>query len=123
MVEEKVGRTIKGGDRLFDAVNLILLSLVMLSVLYPLYFIIIASFSDPDGIYQGLVWLKPYKFNWEGYRAIFDYKDIWIEDPASGVGVQHARRVAIGEGGGETTTLTHLVDFSSLVPITPSVPA
>ena len=36
------------GDRAFYAVNTVLLALLALIVIYPLYFIIIASFSDPE---------------------------------------------------------------------------
>ncbi|MCG8453385.1 MAG: carbohydrate ABC transporter permease [Spirochaetales bacterium] len=66
------------GDTLFDVVNFILLSCVLIAVLYPLYFVIIASFSDPDGIYQGKTYLLPYKPNITGYKIIFGYKDLWM---------------------------------------------
>ena len=41
------------GDRVFYAVNTVLLALLALIVIYPLYFIIIASFSDPDAVLAG----------------------------------------------------------------------
>lgn len=78
MVKSAGNNKLSKGDVLFDGINFIILTIVLLSVIYPLYFIIVASFSDPDGIYQGKVWLKPYLFNLEGYKAIFNYKDIWI---------------------------------------------
>lgn len=65
-------------DKLFDTINFIILTIVLLLVLYPLYFIVIASISDPDGIYQGKTWLLPYKPNLEGYKAILGYKDLWM---------------------------------------------
>ncbi len=58
-------------DRIFDLVNYIILGAILLSVLYPLYFIIIASFSDPDYINSGKVWLFPKGITLEGYGRIF----------------------------------------------------
>jgi len=65
------------GDMVFDVFNFIVLSLVMLSVLYPLYFIIIASFSDPAQIYAGKVLLIPKEITFEGYQRVFSDQYIW----------------------------------------------
>nr|WP_237690878.1 carbohydrate ABC transporter permease [Paenibacillus caui] len=62
---------------LFDAANYILLTLIMLTVLYPLYFILIASISDPNLVYSGEVWLFPRGFTWDGYDRIFNDSSIW----------------------------------------------
>jgi putative aldouronate transport system permease protein len=48
----------------------------MLIVAYPLYFIIIASISDPIKVNTGAVWILPGGFNLEGYKRIFEHKDI-----------------------------------------------
>ena len=42
-------------------------------VAYPLYFIVIASVSDPTAVYAGRVVLWPASFTLEGYRRILDY--------------------------------------------------
>lgn len=70
---------IKGNksDVIFDIVNYILLTAVMLLVLYPLYFIVIASISDPNAIYEGKVYFIPKLINFEGYERIFAEKSIW----------------------------------------------
>lgn len=65
------------GDLLFDILNFILLGMVALMVLYPLYFIVIASFSDPDAINTGQVVLFPKGFNTLGYQKIFEDTKIW----------------------------------------------
>lgn len=44
-------------DVIFDFINISLLVLITLAVLYPLYFIVIASFSEPDAINTGKVLL------------------------------------------------------------------
>jgi putative aldouronate transport system permease protein len=64
-------------DKIFDIINIIFLSLILLIVLYPLYFIIIASFSDPDAVSSGRVWLFPIGLNADGYNAIFKRSEIW----------------------------------------------
>ncbi len=62
---------------LFDIFNYLLLGIITLFVLYPLYFIIIASFSDPDYINTGQVVLFPKGFNTLGYQKIFEDTKIW----------------------------------------------
>ena len=64
-------------DRVFDIVNYAILGLVALAVLYPLYFVVIASFSDPDAINTGRVLLWPVGFNTMGYEKIFADAKIW----------------------------------------------
>ncbi len=65
------------GDRLFYAINTVLLALLALIVLYPLYFIIIASFSDPDAVLGGRVILYPVQITFEGYAKILQRTDVW----------------------------------------------
>ncbi|WP_373229355.1 carbohydrate ABC transporter permease [Cohnella sp.] len=65
-------------DRWFDFTNYALLIGFTLMIIYPLYFIIIASFSDPNRIYEGDVWLWPRDITFEGYQRIFGDSAIWI---------------------------------------------
>ena len=65
------------GDRAFYAVNTVLLALLALIVIYPLYFIIIASFSDPDAVLAGKVILYPMQVTFEGYAKILQRTDVW----------------------------------------------
>ncbi|MFI2858089.1 carbohydrate ABC transporter permease [Paenibacillus sp. JSM ZJ436] len=66
------------GDILFDVVNYTFLTIGMLLILYPLYFVLIASFSDPNLIYSGSVWLLPKGFTLDGYERIFADRHIWL---------------------------------------------
>jgi putative aldouronate transport system permease protein len=54
-------------DRIFDGVNYTFLTFILLLVLYPLWFVVIASFSEPDLVNAGKVWLIPRGFNLDGY--------------------------------------------------------
>lgn len=65
------------GDIIFDVVNYTLLTLSMLLVLYPLYFVVIASFSDPNAIYEGRVIFLPKGLSLEGYKKLLEEKSIW----------------------------------------------
>lgn len=65
------------GDRLFDCINVALLSVVLFLVLYPLYVIVISSFSDPDLVNAGEIWLIPHDITFEGYQRILSDDSIW----------------------------------------------
>lgn len=64
-------------DRLFDIFNYLLLGIIAVCVLYPLFFIVIASFSDPVAINNGKVVFWPVGFNTLGYKKIFENVKIW----------------------------------------------
>lgn len=76
------GRTLEkarksGGDTVFYIINGVLLGIMALIVLYPLYFIIIASFSSPEAVLGGKVVLFPVDVNFDGYLKILERQDIW----------------------------------------------
>lgn len=64
-------------DRTFDIVIYILAALALLIAIYPLYFVVIASVSDPDMVSRGKVILWPKEFTTEAYRYIFKNSEIW----------------------------------------------
>ena len=65
------------GDKIFYIVNGIFLALVALIILYPLYFIIIASISDPDAVLGGKVVLYPVQITFSGFAKIMERTDVW----------------------------------------------
>ncbi|MGW6505793.1 carbohydrate ABC transporter permease [Nonomuraea angiospora] len=50
---------------------------VLFAVVYPVYFVVIASVSDPSLISTGEVWLWPKGVNLFGYREILNDERIW----------------------------------------------
>lgn len=64
-------------DFIFDIVSYCILGLLSLVVLYPLYFIVIASFSDPYQVLTGNVILIPKGLNVDSYRRVFSESSIW----------------------------------------------
>ena len=65
------------GDKIFFVINACILGLLALIILYPLYFIVIASISDPDAVLGGQVVLAPVNITFEGYEKVFQRGDIW----------------------------------------------
>lgn len=63
-------------DRIFNAINFVIVTLCALCVLYPLYLVIINSFSDPNEVARGNVVLFPRGLSWEAYEMTFENKDI-----------------------------------------------
>jgi ABC-type glycerol-3-phosphate transport system permease component len=63
-------------DRIFTAWTGIILTLFTLSVLYPLIYVVSASFSNPHEVNSGKMWLWPVQVTVEGYRTVFQYHEI-----------------------------------------------
>ena len=64
-------------DRLFDVIDYAFLTLVLLAVAYPLYFIVIASISEPAAVYNGNVIWRPIMPTLEGYERILSYSSLY----------------------------------------------
>ena len=58
-------------DVIFDTVIFIILTLILFVVAYPLYWVIISSFSDPAAVSAGKVLLRPMGFTLKGYAEVF----------------------------------------------------
>lgn len=52
--------------------------LFLIAIMYPIYFIVIASFSDPSSVGNGQVWIFPKGFTLEGYKELLRHENIWI---------------------------------------------
>ena len=58
-------------DKASDVVLVTLCVLMLLIVAYPLYYILVASFSNPYDVYAGKTFLLPSGFTFDGYKAVF----------------------------------------------------
>lgn len=70
-----------GADKVFNIVNLTLVTIILLVVLYPLIFAVCASFTDPHAIASGEMLLFPTKkewIMWDGYKIIFKNARVWL---------------------------------------------
>ena len=59
------------GSNLFHFCNYCFLGLILFIVAYPIYFVLIASFSDPAMVNSGQVLAIPKGITLEGYKAVF----------------------------------------------------
>ena len=58
-------------QRTSDIVLVAITAIVLIIVAYPLYYVLIASVSDPYDVYAGKTFLFPSGFTLEGYKAVF----------------------------------------------------
>lgn len=58
-------------DRTSDIILVIICIVILLIVAYPLYYVLIASFSNPYDVYAGRTFLLPSQFTLDGYKAVF----------------------------------------------------
>lgn len=70
-------KQINRSDHAFHTINIVFWVLIMFAILYPLYLVIIASFSDPNAIVRGEVIWRPVGFSLMGYEALLDYKELF----------------------------------------------
>ena len=63
-------------DKTFIITNYILITFFSLIVLYPLYYVVIASFSDPQAVISGAVLLHPVRPTFRGYEAVIKNQKI-----------------------------------------------
>ncbi len=64
-------------DTIFDIINYSLIAVVVLICIYPLYYTVIASFSDALEVTRGNVTLWIKGFTLESYKTVFEYKPLW----------------------------------------------
>lgn len=64
-------------NKIFQYVLNILMFLFLCIELYPLLYVVSSSFSDPDAVRAGEIFLLPKGFSIDGYRYVFKNKDIW----------------------------------------------
>ena len=66
------------GDRIFVVVNYLVLSLILLLTLYPCWYVVVASVSNPVQLYAGskfMVW--PRGFSMQAYGIIMKHAMLW----------------------------------------------
>ena len=61
----------------FDYFIYVFYVFILIVIIYPLYFIIIASISEPSLINMGEVWIIPRKITLAGYKEIFTFGTLW----------------------------------------------
>ncbi len=64
-------------DRIFDTINCLIMITICIFIAYPLYYVLVASFTDPTIVNSGKLLLYPQKLFMGGYRRILKFRPIW----------------------------------------------
>ena len=64
-------------DWIFDIILYTIGVLLIIITLYPMYFIVIASFSDPAAVSNGQIMFLPKGVNFKGYKQLASYAKLW----------------------------------------------
>lgn len=65
-------------DKYYYLINNLIMLILAIIIIYPLYFIVIASISDPDAVLNGEVLLFPVGISLEGYAKLLNQSQIWV---------------------------------------------
>jgi multiple sugar transport system permease protein/putative aldouronate transport system permease protein len=61
-----------GVDRVFNIANYVILFIFLVSVAYPLIYVVSASLNRPSAVINGEMWLWPVDITIDGYKAVFN---------------------------------------------------
>lgn len=65
-------------DKVVNIIFAVLLVVIGIMMIYPLWYVIIASISEPMAVASGKVLFWPMNFTLDGYRKMFEYTEIWL---------------------------------------------
>lgn len=75
--KRKQGQVIGMGEHVFNAVMIVLGIVITFIALYPIYYVLISSFSKPFFVENGDVLLKIKEFTTASYEAVFKRDGLW----------------------------------------------
>ena len=74
----KTGKQPRGmSEKASEIIIVLLATIILVLVAYPLYYVLIASFSDPYDVYAGKTFLLPSQFTLNGYKSVFADQNIF----------------------------------------------
>jgi putative aldouronate transport system permease protein len=77
-MEAALKQTKMGDGKWFDVAVYVIAAILFVVVLYPILFVISASFSDPAAVISGNMVLWPVGFTLKAYSEVFHNQDVWI---------------------------------------------
>ncbi len=66
----KSGKLSGFSERTSDIILVVICAVILLIVAYPLYYVLVASVSDPYDVYAGKTFLLPSQFTLDGYKSL-----------------------------------------------------
>lgn len=64
-------------DKASDIILVVLCTIIVIIIAYPLYYVLVASVSNPYDVYAGKTFILPSGFTLDGYKAVFSDKNIF----------------------------------------------
>lgn len=64
-------------DKTSDIILVILCTVIVIIIAYPLYYVLVASVSNPYDVYAGKTFILPSGFTLDGYKAVFSDANIF----------------------------------------------
>ena len=77
LAKHKTKMKLSTGDKIFNGVNIAIMALICIVIVYPLYYVVIASMTDPVIVSSGQVLFYPVKPYFEGYKTTLSYMPLW----------------------------------------------
>jgi len=65
-------------DRAINLMFDVLLIVIGIMMIFPLWYVVVASLSEPNAVASGQVLFWPVRFTLDGYKGMFAYKEIWM---------------------------------------------
>lgn len=76
LISKVNNKRISHSDQVFNGINIVFWSIILIITIYPLYLVLIASVSNPDAINRGEVIFLPVEPSFSGYKAVFGYTEL-----------------------------------------------
>ena len=77
LANHKTKMKLSTGDKIFNGINIAIMALICIVIVYPLYYVVIASMTDPVIVSSGRVLFYPVKPYFEGYKTTLSYTPLW----------------------------------------------
>lgn len=65
------------GDRIFNIINAVVMAIICIVIVYPIYYVAIASVTDPVVVSTGVPLFYPVKLYLKGYETTLNYTPLW----------------------------------------------
>lgn len=77
LAAHKTKMKLSTSDKIFNTVNIIIMVIICVVIVYPLYYVIVASMTDPVIVNSGKLLLYPEKPFFDGYKTTLSYAPLW----------------------------------------------
>lgn len=69
---------LSNADKIFNIVNIVIMTLICIVIVYPLYYVVLASITDPVIVNSGKPLFYPVAPYFDGFKTTLAYKPLWV---------------------------------------------